>query len=466
MESVAVLILAAGMGKRMGSKTPKVAIRTSEKPLIEHLLETVSALDPEKVVVVTGHGREVVEGVVQDALHRHRLPRVEFAYQERQLGTGHAVQCALPFLDSFVGTVLILVGDAPLLKPSTLRQMLQIHAADKATITLASFLVDTPAGYGRVIRDRSSRFAEKIVESKDCTPEQALIREVNSGIYAIDSSFLAPAVKELGKENSQGEYYLTDIVETASREGQTVSVMVVPDPSELQGVNTLSDLAEVNKTILNRKIHALIDSGVILEDPNSVFIQGNPEVSPGTRIGPNTQLRGNTLISSGVVIEGSACLIDTVVSERAYIKFGVRAEGASIGPECTVGPFAHLRPGTILHSGVKIGNFVETKKTTVGRRSSASHLTYLGDCTVGEGVNIGAGTITCNYDGSLKHETRIEDGAFIGSNTALVAPVTIGAGATIGAGSVITKDVESGALALTRAPQTARAGYRQKSRNT
>lgn len=461
---VAVIVLAAGLGKRMSTTLPKVLVRTTEMPLIEHVLTTVSALDPERVVVVTGARRELVEESVRQTSARSQLPRLEFAFQEKQLGTGHAVKCAMPYLKDFKGTVIIWGGDIPLVEVETLHDLLAIHTKNNATVTVLSFMIDHLSSYGRIVRDATGHYVDSIVEAKDCSPLQAQIREVNSGIYAVNSTFLGPAVESLKNENAQGEYYLTDIVEKASLDGKLTTSIIVPDSTEVQGVNTLYELSLVNKTILNRKLRKLIGAGVSFDDPASVFIEGDPSIAPSVRIGPNVQLRGKIEIAEGVVIEGSAYLVDVSIGARTRVKFGVRAEGAIIGSDAMVGPFAHLRPGTELSERVKIGNFVETKKARISNNTSVSHLTYLGDCEIGKHSNIGAGTITCNYDGTNKHETIIGDNVFIGSNSALVAPIRIGNCATVGAGSTLTEDVEAESLALTRAPLVEKKEYKRKAK--
>jgi bifunctional UDP-N-acetylglucosamine pyrophosphorylase/glucosamine-1-phosphate N-acetyltransferase len=407
----------------------------------------------------------VVEEVVTTGAEagRYRLDPIRFAVQERQLGTGDAVKAALPELADFRGTVVLLYGDVPLIRTATLQQLLEQHAAEKATVTMVSVVLDDPTNYGRVIRDTSCRFVERIVEQKDCTPEQARVKEINTGIYAVDSAFLAPAIEGLTNDNAQGEYYLTDIVGKASSEGQTVAVIVGKDPSEVQGVNTLIELQQINRDLLARKVAELVESGVSVDDPASCFVDSGVQVAKGARLGANVHLKGSTVIESGVVLEGSAYLIDTVVRSNAVIKFSVRAESAIIGEGCKVGPFAHLRPETVLEEGVKIGNFVETKKAHLHRKVSAGHLSYLGDCEIGAATNIGAGTITCNYDGLHKHRTIIGERVNVGSNTSLVAPVTLEADVVTGAGSVIGKaTIKAGSLALTRAPLVTKENYRGK----
>lgn len=463
-ESVAVVILAAGLGKRMGLDTPKVLVSTRRMPLLHHVLQTVQSLAPDRIVVVTGHKRELVHASVEKDFGTDA--GITFAHQPEQKGTGDAVRCALPALDGFIGTVVILYGDSPLVSAATITELLRTHRQTNSTVALLSIEADPSVPYGRILRDKDSRRLLGIREAKDCSPEEHRITEMNSGVYAVDSAFLAPAVSELKNDNVQKEFYLTDIVERAVKEGQRVEAILAKNPAELFGVNTLAELAMINSQLHDRKIASLIDSGVIIDDPKTVYIDETVTVAPGARIGPNVQLRGTTSIGPKVVLEGSALIRNCTVGAEATIKFAVSAEDASIGAHASVGPFAHLRGGTVLGDHVKVGNFVETKKAVLAEGAKASHLTYLGDCTVGADTNIGAGTITCNYDGYNKFKTTIGSGVFIGSNSALVAPVTIEDGATIGAGSVITKSVERDSLAVTRAPQVAKAGWSKRKRET
>ncbi len=466
MESIAIVILAGGRGKRMRSDLPKVAFRTREKPLILHVLKTASALSPEKLVVVTGYKRELVEEVVRSGAAKEgvSLSSVQFAEQKEQKGTGDAARSALPSLEGFKGTVVILYGDAPLIRSETLQELVKIHSQEKATVTILSFIAEDPKAYGRIIRDPETQKAQKIVEAKDCSAAELLVKECNSGIYAIDSAFLAPALKSLTNNNAQGEFYLTDIVEKAAKEGQNISALIAPDPLETEGVNNLADLALVNSILLRRQREELLLSGVVMEDPESVFIDREATIAPGVVLGPNIQIKGPSVIKEGVIMEGNAYLSNTTIHEGAKLKFSVRADDAVIGKGAQIGPFAHLRPGTELADEVHIGNFVETKKAKLGKGAKANHLTYLGDCKVGARTNIGAGTITCNYDGYTKAETIIGENAFIGSDSCLIAPVTVHDGATVGAGSVITKDVEADSLAFTRSPQIAKSGWSKAKR--
>jgi bifunctional UDP-N-acetylglucosamine pyrophosphorylase / glucosamine-1-phosphate N-acetyltransferase len=461
--TIAVLVLAAGLGKRMKSDLPKVAHAAGRRPLIQHVLHAANELQPERMVVITGHRREVVEQAVAEGATAglYDGDRIRYAVQSEQKGTGDAVRAALPCLEGFVGTVVILYGDTPLIRGRTVRELLEVHETSESTVTLVSFTAVPPGAYGRVVRDPSGRFVERIVEAKDCNREELAITEVNAGIYAVDSSFLTPAVEGLTNDNAQGEYYLTDIVGRAVHEGQRVSALLLTDADEALGVNSPVELARVERVLSRRRVEELMNGGVIFEDPETAYVDVHAIVHSGARIGPMVHLRGSTEVGTDAVIEGSAYLVDTKIGEGATVKFSVRAEGAVIGARSKVGPFAHLRPNTVLEEEVKIGNFVETKQAHLRAGVSASHLTYLGDCEIGEHSNIGAGTITCNYDGARKHFTKIGKEVFIGSNTALVAPLTIEDGATIGAGSTITKAVSSGSLALTRPSMVVKENYRR-----
>ena len=444
---------------------PKALAQTAEKPLIDHVLEALTSLAPVKTVVVVGHKRELLEEHLRTSpsAKGHLL---QFAHQEAQLGTGDAVKCALPLLQGFRGQVLITYADHPLFTPQTLDLFVKYHEAKKATLSLISFQAPIPNTYGRIIRDASGTTVKKITEAKDCSVEQLLISEVNSGVYVVDSAFLKPAIDGLTNDNAQKEYYLTDIVEKAATEGQTVVAFPLSDATEAGGVNNPSELARVNQILAARRLRKLEDSGVVFEDAATCWVDPSVTIATGAHIGPNVQLRGATTIGEGVVIEGSAYVVDTTIEKDALLRFGVRIEAAVIGAESSVGPFAHIRPGTKLGRHVRIGNFVETKNTILADGAKASHLTYLGDCTVGEESNIGAGTITCNYDGYKKYKTEIGKNVFIGSNSALVAPITIGDGALVAAGSTITKDVAPGDLALGRAKQESRSGWASRRTKT
>lgn len=464
MNETFAIILAAGLGKRLGGDLPKAIAKTRQGALIDLVLGGVSALKPKKVVTVVGHKRELVEEHVTRSSYAKEL-KIEFAPQEQQLGTGHAVRSALSNLSGCSGTVLISYADHPLYTPETLKHFLEYHHFKRATLSLISFNAPPPNGYGRVVRDSKGEVL-RITEARDCNPEELLISEVNSGVFAVDSAFLKPAVEGLTNDNSQGEFYLTDIVSKAVSEGQRVVAFPLGDPHEAAGVNTLSDLHFVNETLAARQIAFLQSKGVHFTDPRSVYIDPQVEIASGVRIGANVELRGETYLAPEVVVEGGSLLLDAKVEARSVIRLSSRVEGATIGSDVVVGPFANLRAGTVLGDRVRVGNFVEIKNSTLASGAKASHLTYLGDCSVGSESNIGAGTITCNYDGYKKSKTEIGSGVFVGSNSSLVAPLKVGDGALIAAGSVITKDVPEDSLGVARAQQTNRLGWAKKRRQT
>lgn len=465
---LSVIILGAGLGRRMRSDLPKVVISTCERPMIQHVVEAASSLSPERIVVVTGHRREMVEEAVQAGAAEGLYPikPLSFAIQKDQLGTGDAVKAALPNLEGFSGDVLILYGDVPLLRKETLKGLLTKHHSNGSDLTIVTAITDQQNSYGRIVRDSRSKSILKVVETKDCTPEEFAIKEVNVGIYLCESKFLKTAVLGLKNQNAQKEYYLTDIVEAANGSALKLDALIISDISEVQGVNDRIELGIVNETIRNRRVAQFVLDGVEISDPRTTYIDPGVTIASGVKIGPNVQLIGETSIAAGVLIEGNTYIKSCNIENQAVIKFSCHLEDSKIGAGASVGPFARIRPGSILERDVKIGNFVETKKAHFKEGAKASHLSYLGDCTVGKEANVGAGTITCNYDGYKKSKTTIGDGAFIGSNTSLVAPVEIGAGATVGAGSVITKNVEPDALAVTRAPQVSKPGWSKKKRES
>lgn len=453
MEKIACIILAAGLGKRMGGELPKVLTKTDEMTLLEHVLAATSSLSLEKTVIVTGYKRELVQKLLADSSLTKNQP-ITCAFQPEQLGTGDAVKSALPELKDFSGMILILPGDAPLITGKTLQSLITFHSAQKSTISLLSFkCTATNNPYGRIIRTPDCQYVNKIVEVKDCCPGELQGSEVNAGMYVVDSAFLAPALKELSNDNAQKEYYLTDIVAKAFQEGQRISAFTVQDESEALGVNTRGELGAVNRILNSRRLTRLEETGVQFLNPESVLIGPEVQVEPGAIIGPSVQLSGKTSIASGVKIEGTAVIIDSILGPNSLVKLGSRIEGAEIGEDCSVGPFANIRAGTKLGAKARIGNFVEAKNAELAPGVKAGHLSYLGDCVIGEDTNIGAGTITCNYDGHKKHKTEIGKGVFVGSNSTLVAPLKIDDGAFLAAGSTITKNVSKDSLAFGRAQQ-------------
>lgn len=441
-----VIILAAGEGKRMRSAQPKVLQPVGGRAMLVHLLETVSALEPDQVHVVIGQGAEQVQASLPDFTGR-------FAHQTERLGTGHATLQAMAEIPAGA-RVLVLPGDMPLVQPQTLRALLD----ERAPLSLLSFMANDPTGYGRILRDGQDRVTE-IREQADATPQEAIIKEVNSGVLVGESAALNGWLERLVPRNAQGEYYLTDVVGLAVADGQYVSGVIAEDANELMGANDRAQLALLEQVYQARCRRQLMADGAILEDPSTVYVKGRVQVGQDVVIGPQVTLQGEVTLGDGVVI-GPGCVIsESGLAPGTEVKAHCVLEGIQTTGPCQLGPFARLRPGTELASGVKVGNFVEIKKSKLSRGAKVSHLSYIGDATLGQEVNVGAGTITCNYDGINKHDTTIGEGAFIGSNSSLVAPVTIGDRAVIGAGSVISKDVPADQLSLTRAPQRQIEGW-------
>lgn len=458
MSLLNVIILAAGKGTRMKSDLPKVVHKTINGPMIHLVISAAEFINPKKIVIVTGFKKEIVE----ESVNQFKTNcKIEFAHQSEQLGTGHAVKCALEScadLKISKNLTLILYGDTPLLSKKLISEFLEEHKISKADLSLISVETKLDSSYGRIIRDPNGSVS-KIVEFKDCTPEQKKIREVNSGIYLADSEFLADCIKELTNNNAQKEYYLTDIVEVAVSLKKSVKAFFTSDESLVQGVNDLKDLDLVNKILVKNKIDELLLSGVTFLDSSSVYIEPSVRIGQNCIIGPNVQLFGETTIANKTTIEGTCYIKDSTIGENCSLKLGLRIESAIIKNNVSIGPFAHIRANTELNEDVKIGNFVETKNSILHKGVKANHLSYLGDAEIGEDSNIGAGTITCNYDGYKKSKTTLGKNVFIGSNTSLVAPLTINDNVVIGAGSVITKDIEAGSLALTRAPLVKKNGW-------
>ena len=453
-----VIILAAGLGTRMKSSTIKVLHRAAGRPILDYVLELASNVCERPPILVVGHQRESVKGAIGE--------RARYATQDQQLGTGHAVLQAASLLEGESlkgGRILILSGDVPLTRAETLRALLDEHSRSGNALTLLTMKLDEPAMYGRIIRDASGSVL-RIVEAKDAAPEQKAINEVNAGIYVFDAENLFDNLRHLSTNNAQGEYYLTDLLAVLRQSGKRVGAVVVDDPIEALGVNSREDLAAVEGEIQRRVIKRLMQEGVTFRNPQTVVIDSTVSVGNDTVIYPFVTLEGKTTIGSRSVIEPGVHLVDVTVGDDVHIKTGTVAEESVIGAHVTVGPYAHLRAGTRLGAHVKIGNFVETKKAVFDEGAKASHLSYIGDAEIGRDVNIGAGTITCNYDGVNKHKTVLEDGVFIGSDTQLVAPVHIGNGAYVGAGSTITKDVPADALALSRVPQRVVEGWAKRRR--
>jgi bifunctional UDP-N-acetylglucosamine pyrophosphorylase/glucosamine-1-phosphate N-acetyltransferase len=438
MPGLHIVLLAAGKGTRMKSALPKVLHPACGLPLIEHVLRTAAPLSPETVVVIVGHEAEVVRTRLE---HRAGLA---FAVQESAL-TGKT------------GTVVVLSGDVPLLRPETLDRLVQNHQAHQAAATVVTAEVDEPAGYGRIVRE-NGRIAA-VVEHRDASAEVRAIKEINSGIYAFDLALLFDALRGIGSANAQGEYYLPDLVRSYRQRGLAVETVRLDDASEIMGVNTRRELAYVAARLRDRKNDDLMAAGVSIVDPEATWIEPDVTVGADTVLHPGVYLQGKTTIGARCELHSNVRIVDSTIDDDVFVNsFCVIAE-SRVRAGAKLGPFAHIRPHSDVGEQAHVGNFVELKKTVLGRGSKANHLAYLGDATIGEKVNIGAGAITCNYDGVAKNRTVIEDGAFIGSDSQLVAPITIGAGAYVAAGSSITKDVPAGALGIARGTQVNKEGW-------
>lgn len=445
------IILGAGKGTRMNSDLPKVLHCIMNKPLIEYVRENVESLIDTKPVVVIGHEGEKVQNHFNDT--------VSYAWQKQQLGTGDAVKWGLKEIDD-EDTVFVLCGDTPLLQDDTLRKMKAAHIEENRSATVLTAILEDSTGYGRICKDETGSF-KRIVEQKDATLEERTIKEVNSGTYLFERKALENALEALDTNNAQGEFYLTDVLEIMSSEGKTVGVYTLVDETEIKGINNRIQLAEASKMLQDRINCKWMEEGVTLEDPNTAYIGSQVILSKDVVIGTNVHLEGKTTIGKNTVICNNSTVENCVIGEGNCVRESIVMDSV-IGNNCMIGPFAYIRPGSQLGNTVKVGDFVELKKTTVGDGSKIPHHSYIGDSEVGKKVNIGAGTITCNYDGENKSKTIIEDGAFIGSNTNLVAPVVIGEAAYVGAGSTITKDVPTKSLSLARGRQKNIADWNKK----
>ena len=443
------IILAAGKGTRMYSTLPKVLHTICGRSLLWKALATVAHYKPRKIVVVVGYGEELVRAEVERFAKSLTDPiKIECVTQSEQRGTGHAVQTALSALDPSPGNILILPGDLPLLTGGTLLPLFSAETPP-AKLHILSCDVPDPTGFGRIVREEDGTVLA-IVEEKDCSEEERDISEINSGIYLLERELLNESIQSLQPNNAQKELYLTDIVEFSVDAEQPVEAVIAPDCYPLLGANTRLELASLERMRRDEMVSEYMLAGVSFEDPSAVYIDEGILIGRDCFIGAGTRLLGATTIGSGVIIDGQSRILNSTIGASCYIKLNCVITSSSLGEDCSVGPFAHLRPGSRLERRVHIGNFVETKKTELGEGAKANHLTYLGDSVIGANANVGAGTITCNYDGFNKHLTEIGEGAFIGSNSSLVAPVKIGARAIVGAGSVITKDVAEDALAVER----------------
>ena len=445
MGELAVLILAAGKGTRMKSDLVKVLHPVAGSPMLSYSLDLSRSLKPSRLIVVVGFQADLVQ-------ERFKAEGISFAIQKEQLGTGHAVLAARPVLQHFHGMVLILSGDVPLLTEKTIKSFLQSHQERQVTLSVMTVELENPRGYGRVFRNADGSLL-RITEDKDLTAEEEKVREINTGIYCVDADFLFSALCHVTPQNAQKEYYLTDIVARASSEKKKVFPFLVEDSLEVMGINTRVELAKANQSMRRKIAEQHMLEGVTLIDPEATYIDREVKIGRDTVIYPNCYLMGKTSLGKSCIIEPGCRISNTQVGNQVTIKVSSVISESWIEDHVEVGPFAHLRPETLLREGSKIGNFVEVKKSVIGKGTKANHLTYIGDATLGEKINVGAGTITCNYDGKKKHATVIEDGVFIGSNTSLVAPIKVSRNSIIGAGSTITKEVPADTLAVARGKQ-------------
>jgi bifunctional UDP-N-acetylglucosamine pyrophosphorylase/glucosamine-1-phosphate N-acetyltransferase len=451
-----IVILAAGKGTRMKSVRPKVLHSVAGRPMIDYVLRAASGLNASSTTLVVGHMKELLK----QGLAEH--PGLSFVTQEPQLGTGHALLQTAAVLESKTGVLLLLSGDVPLLRRNTLATLLEKHQGSGAAATVLTAIVEQPYGYGRIVRLRGK--ISRIVEERDASPAQRKIKEINSGIFAFSLGPLYNALRGLATANAQGEYYLTDLVSIYRRQKRTVETVLLDDPDEILGINSRSDLAEASRIVRQKKNEELMAAGVTIEDPATTYIGEDVAVGADTVIHPGVHLEGRTEVGAACEIHSGARIINSVLADRVTILNFCVIKGARLAPGVTVGPFVHIRPETELRENVHIGNFVELKKSVIGAGTKAGHLSYLGDATIGENVNIGAGTITCNYDGEKKYQTVIQDGAFIGSDSQLVAPVTVGRHAYVGSGTTVREDVPAGSLAVSGGKQRNIEGWKDKKR--
>lgn len=452
MGDTAVIIMAAGKGKRMKSNLPKVLHNLAGKPILNYVLETVNQLEVKRKILIVGYKSNKIRELIGD--------KIESVEQKEQLGTAHAVLITKKLLSGFKGDVLILSGDVPFLTIKTLKKLLKYHQDNNFCCTLLSAVLKKPKGYGRIIRDKKGEI-KGIIEEADLSADRKKINEINSGIYCFNKEKLFQVLEKITTDNKQGEYYLTDTVKILLNKGLTIGNIIIKDYSEILGINNRLDLADASKKINQKTLQDLMVQGVTIVDTNSTFIEQGVKIGQDSIIYPFTIIEKNTKIGKNCIIGPNAHLIDSRI-EKGVKVWASTIEGSNIEEEAKIGPYAHLRPGTVVKKGAKIGNFVEVKKSTIGEGSKASHLTYLGDTIIGKRVNIGAGTITCNYDGEKKNKTIIEDGVFIGSNNTLVAPVKLWKDSYTGAGSTITEDVPAGNLAIARSRQKNISGWRKK----
>ncbi len=457
MTPLATLILAAGKGTRMRSGRAKVLHEILGEPMLAYPLATAAALEPSRIVVVIGHQADEIR-------ERCGGGGARFVVQEPQLGSGHAAQVAMREMADFKGDVMVLYGDGPLVRPETLQDLRESHAESRAAITLLTMRLADPTGYGRVLMKGKNRAVKAIREERDASAAEKRVNLVHSGVLIVGAGLLRGLLDRLRPENDQGEYYLTDVVEIAVSDRLEVSAVEAADPGELEGINTKGELARATARLRDRINDGHMEAGVTLASPESAWIGPRVRIGADTVIGGNVEISGDTSIGEACTVETGSVIVDTRMGNAVHVKPGCVIRESTVEDSVAIGPMAHLRPETILRQGARVGNFVEIKKSEIGQGSKVNHLSYIGDATIGAGVNVGAGTITCNYDGEGKHRTIIADGAFIGSNTQLVAPVTVGRGAYVGSGSTITKDVPAGSLAVGPGKQRIIAGWAERRR--
>lgn len=457
MSSVSVIALAAGLGTRMKSKLPKVLHRAGGAYLLEHVIGAARSVAPaDRITAVVGHRAEQVMGVFQ-------AHGIQFQRQTEQLGTGHAVLTCKDLAQHQDGRVIVLYGDCPLLRAETIQGLLATHEREGCEGTLITVHMENPYGYGRIVRDSDGRVIQ-IIEEKACTPEQKLMREVNPGIYCFEAKHLWAQLTRLKPNPAANEYYLTDIVELFQEAGLKIAAHSIDDPAEILGINTRQELANADRILRARKTHELMTAGVTIEKPETVTIDMGVQVGMDTVIGPFAQLLGRSVVGEDCQIGACSILDGATLGHRVTVNPFTTIADSRLDDDANVGPYARLRMGAHVEPGAHIGNFVELKKTKLGAGSKAMHLAYLGDSTIGTKANIGAGTITCNYDGKTKNPTHIGDGAFVGSNSTLVAPLEVGAGSYIAAGSVITKSVPADALGIGRSHQLVKEDWAKRRR--
>ena len=452
MTNIYAVVLAAGQGTRMKSKLYKVLHPVCGKSMVEHVIDNVKTLDASRIVTVVGHGADMVKEKLGS--------KSEYVLQAEQLGTGHAVQQAEQLLGDLEGTTLVVCGDTPLIRPETMKALFEHHQASNAKATILTAIAEDPTGYGRVIRDENGQVAQN-VEQKDATEEQKLVKEINTGTYCFDNKALFETLKLVTNDNAQGEYYLPDVIEILQKQGEIVSAHICDDFNETLGVNDRFALSQAERFMRARINEKHMRNGVTIINPDATTISSEAIIGSDTIIQPGTLIEGNTVIGEDCIIGPNSHLVNAQVGNRTTVHSSVVLD-SKIGHDTAVGPFAHLRPDSQLGDHVKIGNFVEVKKSVIEDNSKVSHLSYIGDAEIGQNVNMGCGTITVNYDGKNKFKTIIEDNVFVGCNSNLIAPVTLKEGSYVAAGSTITKEVPSDALAIARSRQENKLNYVSK----